>query len=247
MLRALPDKEESKYVDARKAVLEHHFDNHQFCGKWCCRKDLTIKEIKENTKFYRCKTKDKKLHEWLQQNLARFLTLEPLKEVGRGMDTLVNESFNNTAAWLAPKNKVYSGSLSLRNRINIVIAIITLGFKVFYEHILESFGIPMTDDIKSFLQIISKKRDKQIAKTKTNDAKKSQQQKFHAKLKQHTTDAETDSSKADGTYMPRIGMNGGYDDEDLNRNKRKKKENSKCMPTAIVRIERSQDQTIKEM
>jgi hypothetical protein len=26
------------------------------------------------------------------------------------MDTQVNESFNNIAAWMAPKNKVYCGS-----------------------------------------------------------------------------------------------------------------------------------------
>jgi len=204
-------------------VLEHHFDNHEHCGDWCRRKDLTEDQRKESNKFYRCKVKDKSLHEWLQQNLAQFLTLEALKEVGHGMDELVNESFNNTVAWLAPKNKVYSGSLSLRNRIDIATCVTTLGLKVFYEETLEAFGTPVTEDIGHFLQIISNKRDKRIAKTKSNEAKKTRQEKFHAKLKEHTDGAKKDRDKADGTCRPGVGMDGGYNDEDFDNNNNKKK------------------------
>ena len=32
---------DAEIVDCGKAVLEHHFDNHQYCGKWCRRKDET--------------------------------------------------------------------------------------------------------------------------------------------------------------------------------------------------------------
>jgi len=223
MSRSLPNKPESEFVDAGKAVIEHHFDCHAYCSDWCRRKPLTDDQRQASTKFYRCKTKDKKLYEWLQEKLARFLTLDALKEVGHGMDALVNESFNNTAAWLAPKNKVYSGSLSLRNRIDVAIIITTLGLKVFYERILQGFGIPITEDIKHFVNIINNKRDKRIAKTKTNDAKKARQLKFHEKLKAHTEDAAKNHAKADGTYQPGIGMDGGYVEGDFtNNNKRKR-------------------------
>jgi len=86
MSRALPSKDESEFVNAGKAVLEHHFDNHECCGEWCRHKSLTDEEVKVSGKFYRSKTKDKELYEWLQENLARFLTLDALKEVGHGMD-----------------------------------------------------------------------------------------------------------------------------------------------------------------
>ena len=35
MARTLPFREEDEYVNCGKAVLEHHFDNHEFCGEWC--------------------------------------------------------------------------------------------------------------------------------------------------------------------------------------------------------------------
>jgi len=231
MSRALPNKAESECVDAGKAVIEHHFDSHQCCGDWCRRKDLTDEQRKESTKFYRCKTKDAKLCEWLQEKLARFLTLEALKEVGHGMDALVNESFNNTAAWLAPKNKVYSGSLSLRNRIDIAIAITTLGLQEFYVRMLQAFGVPLTEDVNHFLRIINNKRVKRIQKTKTNKAKKARQEKFHDKLKKHAADATTDRAKADGPHMPGIGVDGGYVEADFSDNTRKRKRTASA-PTA---------------
>jgi hypothetical protein len=42
MARTLQDKEESEFADAATAVLEHHFDSHEYCGAWCRRKDETI-------------------------------------------------------------------------------------------------------------------------------------------------------------------------------------------------------------
>ena len=54
MARTLQHKTtDEEIVDAGKAVLEHHFDDHECCGPWCCRKDLTDQEKKDDcTKFY---------------------------------------------------------------------------------------------------------------------------------------------------------------------------------------------------
>jgi hypothetical protein len=35
MIRSLPNMQECQYVDAAKAVIEHHFDEHKYCGAWC--------------------------------------------------------------------------------------------------------------------------------------------------------------------------------------------------------------------
>jgi len=62
MARSLKHKTtDDEIVTAGKAVLEHHFDNHEFCGGWCRCKD-TQDEEKKRKKHYRCKTRDAKLH-----------------------------------------------------------------------------------------------------------------------------------------------------------------------------------------
>jgi hypothetical protein len=44
MIKALKDMDESMYCCAAKAVLEHHFDNHEHCDEWCRRKTMTPTE-----------------------------------------------------------------------------------------------------------------------------------------------------------------------------------------------------------
>jgi hypothetical protein len=52
MARCLPGRPESEFVDAGKAVIEHHFDNHQYCGQWCPRRLLTPDEMAASRRFY---------------------------------------------------------------------------------------------------------------------------------------------------------------------------------------------------
>ena len=91
---------DDEIMDAGKAVLEHHFDNHDHCGAWCKRKVL-LQQLQQEPppdndddgatdkkkKFYRDKQKDSELYHKLQSIIARFVTLEALKEVAHNMDT----------------------------------------------------------------------------------------------------------------------------------------------------------------
>jgi len=101
MSRQLPKLPKDKWADAGKAVLQHHFDDHQYCGDFCKRK----KELKEGTndpkKTYRCTTKDKDLYELLLPIVQEFTTPAKLEEIGHGYHTNVNESFHNLATWHA--------------------------------------------------------------------------------------------------------------------------------------------------
>ena len=96
MARTLPLCQPCEYLNKGKAVLEHHFDNHEHCGGWCDRKDQTKEEREQSTRYYRCKTVDKKLYDYLAAIIARFISYEALVEVAHGSDTQVNESFNTT-------------------------------------------------------------------------------------------------------------------------------------------------------
>jgi hypothetical protein len=67
---------EALIFKAGQAVLDHHFDNHEFCGPWCPRKRMTAAQLAASDRFYRCKTKDAKLYKVLQDKMEQFVSLD---------------------------------------------------------------------------------------------------------------------------------------------------------------------------
>ena len=116
-----------------KACLEHHFDNHVYCGDWCKRKDATEEEKMKLIKFYWCKVKDTKLYALLSNKIERFVTYDRLVEMAHGLDTNMNEAFNQICTWFAPKNKVFAGTGSLPNCISMAVGINSLGFEIYFH------------------------------------------------------------------------------------------------------------------
>ena len=178
MARTLKDMDtDEQIVNAGKAVLEHHFDCHKYCGEWCRRKEELARQAQEqqnrelskqqedderkqqakdvSKKFYRLKDDpvDALLYKKLLSIVARFVTLEALREVAHDMDTCANESFNNTVSWVAPKNKVYCGTHSLKNRISIALGISSVGLMEYYVGLFHRLGIAMDDDERHYLKI----------------------------------------------------------------------------------------------
>ena len=207
MSRTLPGVDPSEYVDRGKAVVEHHFDNHQYCGEFCNRKKQTDAQRQATKKFYRCKQKDKELYESLQQLVSRFVTHEALVEIGHGFDTLVNESLNNTVSWVAPKNKTYSTTQSLRNRICIAVCINGVGTLEFYQRLFVKLDMPMPIDILHFLRKTNNIRAHKIAKTKMGAVKRKRQESFYGNLLKHQEQAKKERARRDGVaYEPGIGF-----------------------------------------
>jgi hypothetical protein len=126
-LHRIPQQEQ--YEDAGKAVFEHHFNNQEYCGPWCPRKNQGEEVRKLKERYYRKKTdtSDAMLYKVLYKKIELFINLERLLEVSQGMDTQVNESFNQSATWFAPKNKVYCSSMSFTNRLSMALGINSLG------------------------------------------------------------------------------------------------------------------------
>jgi hypothetical protein len=213
MIKGLQRLDESAFEEAGKAVLEHHFDCHQHCGAWCPRKRLTATQRAASLRFYRCKVKDVLLYKVLQEKLSRFTTLDRLKEVAHGMDTQVNEGFNNTVSWFAPKNKVYCGSPSLANRVGIAIGINMLGLHEYFKRLFKSLGIVMTDNVTYFLQAKQKHRFNRLTKNKTSGAKKLRNKRKHDQLANDTALATVARRKKEGTYESGQNMKDDGDDE----------------------------------
>jgi hypothetical protein len=147
MIRHLPRTPDTEYESVGKAVLDHHFNDHTHCGAWCpSKRGLALQG------FYRSKIKDAALYDRLQAIVGKYITIDRLKELAHGMDTQVNESLDNTFSWLAPKNKIYSGSQqSLRNRLSIGIGINGLGMEDYFRRLFKKLGIIITDNVIHFL------------------------------------------------------------------------------------------------
>lgn len=102
---------------------DHHFDLHLNCGPFCKRKDETEAERKVSNKFCRSLEHDRELCDTLWTMLADYLSLERLREVAHNYDTNCNESMNDVIAWMAPKNKLLSGAVSLKTRVAVSVCI----------------------------------------------------------------------------------------------------------------------------
>jgi len=62
MFRQLKGIPWSKWEDAGKAVVEHHFDKHKFCGDFCMQKKEPERKVDDPLKVHRSKSEDARLH-----------------------------------------------------------------------------------------------------------------------------------------------------------------------------------------
>ena len=139
------------------AVLRHHFDIHDQCGAFCLRKEESEDEKKASNKFYRDIVKDKPLYDALSEILSKYNSHERLQQVAHGYDTNPNESMNNLYAWIAPKNKCYSGSSSLTTRIGVAVCIQSSDFNSFFTTLFRRLGVVLTPGTEYWLKQQTKK------------------------------------------------------------------------------------------
>jgi hypothetical protein len=234
MARTLKDRPECEFVDAAKACLEHHFDNHIYCGAWCKRKYATEEERKTLVKYYRNKETDAKLYTLIQSKMERFVTKDRLMEMAHGLDTNMNEAFNQICTWFAPKNKVFAGSGSLRNRIAMAVGVHSLGVEVFFKRLFKNLGIPVSDSLEYYLRTKEKNRMKRLSIIRTKAAKLKKNKRKFEKLHEATQQAKKEYHKRQGTYRKGMNLddpfgelcNGKADDERKPPAKKKSKKGS---------------------
>jgi len=195
MARSLKTTTSDDYVNKGKAVLEHHFDNHEHCGSWCSRRLESEEQRMATKKYYRCKTRDAKLYCLLQEILSNYITFERLSDIAHGMDTNCCEAFNNFMTWFAPKNKVYSGSRSLWNRVGLCIGISSIGYLQYFQRLFKKMGIAMTPNVLNFLDVKNRSRSKRLLLAKEKKSKKQRNKRKYDKLVEYTTIARKERAK----------------------------------------------------
>ena len=196
LLKKLDRKHE--WEQDAKAVVEHHFDNHEFCGDFCKRKKETAEERELTRKRYRDKQVDPVLHEQLTAILAKFISLSRLEEIVHPYNTQRNESLNSFIAWFAPKHRTYSRSMSLENRISIAVGITIFGYFGFWTRVYDQLCIPMPLSTKRWLEKRQEKRERDTRKSRTVESKKRRRKKWYEKLA--NKQKEMENSKHDGDY-----------------------------------------------
>ena len=154
-----------------KAVIYHMFNEHRFCDPaWCkplrmeqkCSADgvddsstsdensqviSDEEDIDKKVSYYRSMTKHKALFDLLWKTYQPYITPERLIESMHEFDTQLNEALNNVVARYAPKNRTYGTTMSLSNRISIVIGIHNMGHLSYWDEVFKRCRIESNIDL----------------------------------------------------------------------------------------------------
>jgi len=129
----------------------HHFGDHSCCDiEWC--KPLQSTRTDGIDPFvmtpayctkYRDKNNelDKKVFELVEQNYAPYMTDVHLYQCYHGFDTNKNESLNRKCSATAPKDRHFSGTMSLADRFMYVAIHDSVGHKEAIRRVLQQVGI----------------------------------------------------------------------------------------------------------
>ena len=122
----------------------HHFNDHSCCNEaWCKvlkskRRHNPITLTETYRKRFRDKEKDKELFLLLKnKGYASYLTADMLRQVYHKFSTNKNESLNRRITSVAPKDRYFSGTMSLSDRISNVAITDSIGYLQGLQRILK--------------------------------------------------------------------------------------------------------------
>ena len=166
------------------AVIEHHFNDHTYCGEWCCFSsdlpdDKRKEKSRENTSKYKDKCNNKELYKLVWTLIGKYLTPERLKEIHHMFDSQKNEALNRSNNKFAPKHKTYSMTNSLRSRTAMAVGIDSVGPKDYFLRLFNVIGIKSNDIFERFIERIdnTKKRVYDHQRETTTKRKRSEDSK----------------------------------------------------------------------
>jgi len=129
------------------AVIEHHYGNHAYCqgkeeGGWCKYKgnDDMIEEAKRQNR-YRDKDADLDQYKLVLKIWEHFGTDLMLKQVHHLFMSQKSESLHQQITRVAPKDKHFSNTMSLSDRVAMVVITDSVGYEEGISLICEEMGI----------------------------------------------------------------------------------------------------------
>jgi hypothetical protein len=121
------------FLDKSKAVVEHHFNNHENCDDWCSMKEAdSTTEARGNLK-YRCKKEDAKLYVQIRDVLSCFTGTGKLRECHHRYSSQKNESMNKLISRYVPKDRTFCKSMSLHSRVCLAVDVDSVSHEEYYQ------------------------------------------------------------------------------------------------------------------
>jgi len=150
----------SRYV----AVIDHHFGDHSCCqgkseGGWCKYKgnDELMKEAKKNNR-YRDKEADIVLYTLVLKIWQHFGTELMLKQVHHLFMSQKSESLHQQITRVAPKDRHFSNTMSLSDRVALVVITDSVGYEEGISLICAELGIVLPTTVQDLKRRNSKRQ-----------------------------------------------------------------------------------------
>jgi hypothetical protein len=126
-----------------KACLQHHFNDHHFCGKWCSVRRLQKKEQLRRMLRFRSLVKDKEMHDQVKPHHEAFTSKKALLEVWHGYHSNKCELLNNMITKFVPKKKHMCRTLSNKARTHMAIGLDSVGYEEYFRRLFELLGVQL--------------------------------------------------------------------------------------------------------
>jgi hypothetical protein len=173
----------SEFKKAAKAVLEHHFNNHVFCGEWCPANKWKEDEKQLRSLKYRCKVKHTELYEQMSTIHNTFTDVWNLQEIYHEYHSNKCESLNGFITKFLPKHKHYCRTIINRARTYLAIGIDSVGYNEYYGVLWKMLGVSFTSLTNEHHQRLDRTRKKKSKYDQSEKTKKARRQKLNDKLR----------------------------------------------------------------
>jgi hypothetical protein len=177
----------------RKAhcVYLHHFNDHSCCDEsWCKvlksqQRHNTLQLTASYLAKFRSKERDKELFQKIKKGYEPYLNDSALEQVYHQFSTNKNESFNRRVTAVAPKNRHFSSTMSLHDRICNVVISDSVGYLEGMQMILSRCNPDFA--LHSVLKEWCKRKDRRMAKEgvyrKLPEVKKKRSEAINAEIR----------------------------------------------------------------
>jgi hypothetical protein len=128
------------------AVLEHHFDDHDYCTDWCQARKGTEKEVRDSGLQFRCKICNKELYLFLKKNHEEFMADTKFRQLFHQYDTNNVEGFNKFSTKFLPKNIMYCQTIENKARSMLAVGLQSIGYQKLYGCVFALMGINLKEE-----------------------------------------------------------------------------------------------------
>jgi hypothetical protein len=214
-----------EFETAVEAVLEHHFNNHEFCGDWCKAREGTEEQLKETELRFRCKRRHKDLYDFLEKHHREFMQEEKLRQLYHQYDTNNVEGFNKFLTKFLPKDRTYCQTIENKARSMLAVGLQSIGYRKLYSRVFALTGIEMTDDDITYIFFSSQDSEKLWRRLhrRKQSVKITRMREQYRKLRDGVAKLKADNARSLAYETGMMGPGGDDVNEERQQIKRKRK------------------------